>query len=579
MKFRVWFVPGPLQRAWSGCLLLTLGLLPLCSATELDALSGSQSASSLSPARTSAEEVLVTLKRPEGLSPQQLDSWLVGLEGQRQLLRSRIGLLPQDELTRYYAVPYLHLRITPTQRTLLLADPAVKSVGPITRFQRLLDESIPLIEADVAHEDPGVTGFGKTVAILDTGVDYTHAELGGCLGGGCKVIAGYDFADNDADPMDCDQNTRHGSNVAAIAAGTRGAAPEGNIAALKVFGGDACNEASNVDIAEAIDWAVRFQEAYNIVSINLSLGFAGEPYRETCDSVVPDGFTAAVQTAHEAGLLVVAAAGNDGYPDDVSYPACLEDAMAVANSYDERVLGLSWPGICTDPLVKPDDLACSSNGGILIDLAAPGAIIEAAGAGPNGTGLGGTSQASPHVAGAALLIAQANSALSNSEIWEALVTSNDVVLDTRSPSQVGGYTYPRLNAVDALSSISIASDPDQDGFTFQTDCDNEDPKINPDATEVCNDRDDDCNERVDDTTDADKDGSYACVDCNENDVFIHPGATELDDNVDNDCDGVVDDGFSSGCGCTSTSDDGFGQAIVLAFPLVLLIRRTRRKRS
>lgn len=523
------------------------------------------------------QEVVVTLRPPSQLSPVFFGPWTDALEQTRVKVRARIGVSAGAELTHFVAVPMMHLRVTPAQRLRLAQDPDVLALGGVRTSRPFLDESVPLIEADVAHASPGVQGFGQTVAVLDTGVDYTHAELGGCFGGGCKVIAGYDFADNDSDPMDCDQGTRHGSNVAAIAAGTRGVAPEANIAALKVFGGAECNEASNVDIAEAIDWAVRFKDTYHIVSINLSLGFAGEPYRQVCDKEVPDGFTSAVQTATDAGILVVAAAGNDGFADDVSYPACLEDAMAVANSYDERVLGLSWPGICTDPLVKPDDLACSSNGGILIDLAAPGAIIEAADAGPSGSGLGGTSQAAPHVAGAALLLAQANSTLSSSEIWEALVTSSDVVLDTRSTTQVGGYSYPRLNALDALDAIPLQTDPDQDGFSFETDCDNQDPKINPDATELCNDRDDDCNGSVDDTTDADSDQFYACVDCREDDPAIHPGALEADDNIDNDCDGVTDEGFSSGCGCSSASDDDFTQALLLLVPLTLLRARSRRR--
>src|SRR3989338_8224801 len=47
-----------------------------------------------------------------------------------------------------------------------------------------------------------LTGFGKRIAILDTGVDYTHPDLGGCLGTGCKVIGGKDFINNDSDPKD-----------------------------------------------------------------------------------------------------------------------------------------------------------------------------------------------------------------------------------------------------------------------------------------------------------------------------------------------------------------------------------------
>ena len=49
---------------------------------------------------------------------------------------------------------------------------------------------------------PNVTGQGVTVAVMDTGIDYTHPELGGGFGPGFKVKGGYDFVDNDSDPMD-----------------------------------------------------------------------------------------------------------------------------------------------------------------------------------------------------------------------------------------------------------------------------------------------------------------------------------------------------------------------------------------
>src|SRR3989338_1423019 len=111
--------------------------------------------------------------------------------------------------------------------------------SPIT-LNSLMD-SVPLINADdvwLLDEDGNdcsvsgkecLTGKGVSIAIIDTGVDYTHPDLGGCFGEGCKVIGGYDFSDNDNDTMDYHG---HGTHVAATAAGNgvlKGVAPDAGI--------------------------------------------------------------------------------------------------------------------------------------------------------------------------------------------------------------------------------------------------------------------------------------------------------------------------------------------------------------
>src|SRR2546423_1530820 len=79
-------------------------------------------------------------------------------------------------------------------------------------------------------------GTGYTVAILDTGVDYTNSDLGGGFGAGRRVVAGYDFVNNDADPMD---DNGHGTNLAGIIGSSNpnmiGIAPNVNFVALKVL--------------------------------------------------------------------------------------------------------------------------------------------------------------------------------------------------------------------------------------------------------------------------------------------------------------------------------------------------------
>src|SRR5262249_8332249 len=106
--------------------------------------------------------------------------------------------------------------------------------------------AITMTGADVAHAN-GWTGTGIKVAIIDTGIDYNHPDLGGCFGPGCRVTGGYDFVGDaytggtsnihpDPDPMDC---AGHGTHVAGIVGANGvviGVAPDVTFRAYRVFG-------------------------------------------------------------------------------------------------------------------------------------------------------------------------------------------------------------------------------------------------------------------------------------------------------------------------------------------------------
>src|SRR3989344_121366 len=110
---------------------------------------------------------------------------------------------------------------------LIQDSPYVEKIYPNRIFHATLDESVRLINASLAwqYDVDGnnctlsgkqcLTGEGVKVAVIDTGVDYGHPNLGGCLGPECKVVGGYDFVDEDADPMD---ENGHGTHVAGIIA-------------------------------------------------------------------------------------------------------------------------------------------------------------------------------------------------------------------------------------------------------------------------------------------------------------------------------------------------------------------------
>jgi subtilisin family serine protease len=121
---------------------------------------------------------------------------------------------------------------------ILLKDPNVKGIYYDFPVQSFLQDSVHIVGA------PGfwginlsgyiTNGSGQTVCVIDTGIDYTHSSLGGCFGPGCKVIGGYDFVNDDADPM---EDEGHGTHVAGIVSSShatyRGVAPGARLVAIK----------------------------------------------------------------------------------------------------------------------------------------------------------------------------------------------------------------------------------------------------------------------------------------------------------------------------------------------------------
>ena len=280
--------------------------------------------------------------------------------------------------------------------------PQVKAVQLDGEVHADLSDSVPLIGAPqvwALHDGSGhnVTGQGLRVAIIDTGIDYTHPDLGNGFGSGHKVIGGYDFVNNDADPMD---DNGHGTHVAGIVAangGVVGVAPGANLLAYKAL--DAGGSGSWSNVIAAVERAVdpdgnpATPDAVDV--INMSLTGPGNP---------DDALSQAVDQAVNQGVVVVVAAGNAGPKyETMGTPASARKALTVAASdKSDSLADFSSRGPIRDyvGLLKPD-------------LAAPGVSIRSTvplngqwGSGDRYNTLSGTSMAAPHVAGAAALIKQ-----------------------------------------------------------------------------------------------------------------------------------------------------------------------------
>ncbi|MFX8626938.1 S8 family serine peptidase, partial [Acinetobacter baumannii] len=295
-------------------------------------------------------------------------------------------------LRDYNNLPIAFYRISNKEALVdLLNDPNVKAVYPNRINQATTMESLPLINQPQANTK-GFNGTGSSVAVLDTGVNYLHSDFG-CTAvnspsSTCRVVYAFDSAPDDGSLDD----NGHGSNVSAIVSKV---ATKTKIIGIDVF---RSGSAYDSDILAGINWAVNNAKTYNIKAINLSLGIPGVKYKSECSN---SSYATAFANARAAGVVPVVASGNDAFSDGISSPACVAGAVRVGAVYDSNIGGVSWgnPVKCSDPTTAADKVACFSNGGSLVTLLAPGAMITA-----GGYTMGGTSQATPHVAGAIALL-------------------------------------------------------------------------------------------------------------------------------------------------------------------------------
>jgi len=340
-----------------------------------------------------------------------------------------------EVVTEYAVLPIVHVRVKSSQAfDALIENKRVLSIDKIRSHKLSLTESLPLI----GRTDPSVSaynGAGTTVAVLDTGVDYTKAAFGSCSAPGesCKVVYAGDFASNDGALDD----NGHGTNVAAIVLGV---APAAKIAALDVFRQN--GYAYDNEIIQAIDWCINNKATYNIASLNMSLG----SQRHYGPIIPDDTFGVALQRAVDAGILVAASSGNNAYTDSIGFPAAYSNVFSVGAVYDSNLGPMSWSN-CIDATTAADKVTCFSNSATFLTALAPGSRIEAA-----GISMSGTSQASPHVAGAAAVLRSAYSDDSVAQTTARLL-QGDNVTDARN-----NITKTRLNLTKAIG----------DGFTLVT---------------------------------------------------------------------------------------------------------------
>jgi serine protease AprX len=315
----------------------------------------------------------------------------------------------------------------------LANDPRVKSIHRDREVKGFVGRTAVTIGARAVQELMGYSGAGVGVAVIDSGITGWHDDLTVANGQGQRVAHFMDFVNGYTQPYD---DWGHGTHVAGIVAGngfdtngTRNAvAPGAHIIALKAL--DAQGHGTISTIIAAIDYAVANKDALNIRVINLSLG-AG-----VYESYNTDPLTLAAKRAVDAGIVVVAAAGNlgkaaDGQPQygAIGSPGNAPWVITVGASstngtvrrQDDTMAGFSSRGPTMYDYAAKPDLVAPGYG--TISLADPLSAFYTTKAqfllqgllSPGYTpylALSGTSMATPAVAGTVALMLQANPSLS-----------------------------------------------------------------------------------------------------------------------------------------------------------------------
>jgi len=362
----------------------------------------------------------------------------------KNLVWARVPAVDADLLIDYSHLPMALLRVRSWPALLRLVQfPEVTGVFENRIIYPHLAESLPLINQPQAAS-AGYKGAGTTVAVLDTGVNYTLPDFGSCTAPGvptgCKVVAAVEIATND---NSLDDNG-HGTNVAAIVVGV---APDSRIAALDVFNPNGTSTDSLV--IAGINWAIANKAGYNIAAINMSLGDSTK-HTSLCSTGNP--YLTPITNARAVGILPVASSGNNGYTNGISSPACTPGVISVGAVYDANISGVSY-GSCTDSTTAADQVTCFSNSASFLTMLAPGAAITA-----GGYTMYGTSQAAPHIAGAVAVLRAAYPSDTLDATINRLTSAGKPVTDPRNEIQ-----KPRL---DLYAALGIATTPAFSSFGF-----------------------------------------------------------------------------------------------------------------
>jgi subtilisin len=379
-------------------------------------------------------------------------------------------------IARFKYIPFLALESTAAGLALLRDLPYVTDIQKDVASPPISLASSALVIGAPTLWALGYTGSGVVVAVLDTGVDKTHPFFStgpnkvvaeACYSSVSESVAslcpgGVTQTTDVGSGVNCalslSGDCEHGTHVAGIVAGNDGVGPNIGIAkdadliAIQVFSQESdplvcspnpapCITSFQADQIQGLERVYELAATFNVAAANMSLG-AGRFYNTSDCDASNSALKMAIDNLLSVRVATVIAAGNNGYTDSLSEPACISSAVSVGATDDQ------------------DNVASFSNVASFLSLFAPGVAIDSSVPGGGIAELSGTSMAAPHVAGAFALLRQINPSIGSADTLAALRATGVRISDQRpSGSAVG---IPRLeldntpDAAHGLYTVSIS---------------------------------------------------------------------------------------------------------------------------
>jgi subtilisin family serine protease len=390
--------------------------------------------------RQGEARVVIALLEPSSLKASRPDLSRVRSEvaALQDRVLAAVTTLDYRPRLRFQAVPALAGTVlSDAGLAKLAAHPSVARIDLDVGGSGGLAGSVPFIGANGWHAK-AITGANVVVAVLDTGIDSDHDDLGDnliqqeCFLDNDGTIDGSGLCPNGSDRQSgagaAEDGAGHGTHVSGIitSRGTRssvGVAPDAGIVSIKVLDNSSFSGsfAFFSEIVAALDFIINNRPDVRV--INMSLGtfalFDGDCDASTAFNMA--GATA-IDTLRSRGVIAFASSGNNGSGTQMTSPACLRNVVSVGATDNNNIV------------------ASFANSNASTDIFAPGVNVVSAAIGNGTTPASGTSMASPHAAGCAALFIQSGEAVTPDQIEARLESSPVQVADATN-----GLTFPRID--------------------------------------------------------------------------------------------------------------------------------------
>jgi subtilisin family serine protease len=395
---------------------------------------------------------------PKSLAGSDDGARITAIRSARTALERDLGGTAWRTAQEFSSIPYVALEVSPEALTAMTFSGQVLDIEEDRLEKVMLPQSVPLVQGDQAW-NAGFDGTDWVVAVLDTGVYSEHPFLNGkvvsqaCYSGSLDCPNGQKSMVGDGAGEPCTYapgSCFHGTHVSGIAAGRgsdfSGVARGAGIIAIQVFSKftgancdddveDPCAKSYTSDTIAAMQRVYELRNTYNIAAVNMSLGGGSYTSQAACDQA-DSARKAAIDQLRAAGIATVAASGNEGSSNAMSAPGCISSVISVGAT------------------TKSDDIPSFSNSASFLTLLAPGRFILSSVPTDAFREISGTSEATPHVAGAFAILSQALGHGDVNTVETALVQTGLPIEDPRN-----GIVKPRIRIYDALLTLPDAGQP------------------------------------------------------------------------------------------------------------------------